>query len=146
MKKNIVLLLLMLLIGAVAGAENLIYYQDSTATDSLKMIPVSDLNPLPTSGVFTADIPDSNLTTAVSVTSVATNVASLADRKSVNFFSTSETKYAWITLDTSTASATVLTSIPLPPLGFIGVDLDSAKVVGLVASEAMTVIVYQDGN
>ena len=37
--------------GVNLYAENLIYYQDSDATDTLRMIPVSPITPLPINGV-----------------------------------------------------------------------------------------------
>ena len=140
--------------GVNLYAENLIYYQDSTATDTLRMIPVSPITPLPINGVVnigSATIeagspPTKNITVAVSVSAVATDVASIANRKSINFFNNDPAKTAWISLDSTTAPATVQGAcIPLPPYGFVGVELDSVKVAGLIASEAMTVYVYQDG-
>jgi hypothetical protein len=156
MKEKIVLFFVMMMFMLCVGAyaENLIYYQDSTATETLRMIPVSDITPLPINGVVnigSATIeagspPTENIIVAVSVSAVATDVASIANRKSINFFNNDSAKTAWISLDSTTASATVQGAcIPLPPYGFVGVELDSVKVAGLIASEAMTVYVYQDG-
>jgi hypothetical protein len=89
--------------------------------------------------------PTKNSMTAVSVTASAANVASLANRKSVSVFNTSTTDTCWVSLDATTASATVGTSIPIPPMGYLTTELASAKTVSLVASAALTAVVYQDG-
>ena len=89
--------------------------------------------------------PTANSMTAVSVTASAANVASLANRKSVSIFNTSTTDTCWASLDATAASATVSTSIPIPPMGYLTTELDSAKTVSLVASAALTAVVYQDG-
>lgn len=89
--------------------------------------------------------PTKNSMTAVSVTASAANVASLANRKSVSVFNTSTTNTCWVSLDATAASATVSTSIPIPPMGYLTTELDSAKTVSLVASAALTAVVYQDG-
>lgn len=89
--------------------------------------------------------PTANSMTAVSVTASAANVASLANRKSVSVFNTSTTDTCWVSLDATAASATVSTSIPIPPMGYLTTELASAKTVSLVASAALTAVVYQDG-
>ena len=89
--------------------------------------------------------PTANLTSVVAVTPTAANVASLANRKSLAIFNHSLTATLWASLDSATASATVNASIPIPPLGFISTELDAAKIIGLVASEAINATVYQDG-
>ena len=81
MKEKIVLFFVMMMFMLCVGAyaENLIYYQDSTATETLRMIPVSDITPLPISGVVnigSATIeagspPSENITVVVSVSAVA---------------------------------------------------------------------------
>ena len=146
-------LLMLILLALPAAAENLIYYQDSTATDTLRMIPVSDITPLPTSALVTigsvtvdpAAPVSENDTDIVSATAVATDVASLANRKSVNFVNHSSSVTCWLTMDTETASAAVGVGIPLFPYGFWGVELDSSKTVGVMADGVASVTVYQDG-
>ena len=147
------LLILFVLLATVGYSQDLIYYQDSTATDSLKLIPVSDATPLPTSALVTigsvtvdpAAPVSQNSTAVVSATSVAQNVTSLANRKSVNFVNHSSSVTCWLTMDTETASAAVGVGIPLFPYGFWGVELDSSKVVGVMADGVASVTVYQDG-
>lgn len=134
-------------------AEGLIYYQDYTATESLRVIPVSELRPLPINGVVsigsaTIEVgqpPTENLMTVVSVTTSPANVTSIVNRKSVNVFNPSSTETLWVSLDATTASATVDASIPVFPYGFLGAELDSAKVISLVGGAAFTAVVYQDG-
>ena len=89
--------------------------------------------------------PTSNSTIVIAVTSVAADVASLANRKSLSIFNHSLTTTLWASLDSAAASATVNASIPIPPMGYISTELDASKVVGLVASEAIGATVYQDG-
>lgn len=151
MKK--LLLILFVLMATVGYSQDLIYYQDSTATDSLKLIPVSDATPLPTSALVTigsvtvdpAAPVSQNSTAVVSATSVAQNVTSLANRKSVNFINHSSTVTCWISMDSAVASAAAGVGIPLFPYGFWGVELDSSKVVGVMANGVASVTVYQDG-
>lgn len=146
-------LLMLILLALPAAAENLIYYQDSAATDTLRMIPVSDITPLPTSALVTigsvtvdpAAPVSENDTDIISATAVAQNVTSLANRKSVNFVNHSSSVTCWLTMDTVTASAAVGVGIPLFPYGFWGVELDSSKVVGVMADGVASVTVYQDG-
>jgi hypothetical protein len=115
---------------------------------------VGSSNPLPTSGVVTIGTatinvgapPTENSMDVVSVTAAAQNVASLVNRRTVNVFNTSDTVTAWISLDSVAASATVDAGIPVFPRGFIGVELDSVKVLSIVASSAITCVVYQDGD
>ena len=153
MKNCLLVVFLMLLIGVAAQAENLIYYQDSSATDSLRMIPVSSITPLPTSALVTvgsvtvdpAAPVSENLLNVVDVSAVATDVASLANRKSINFFNHSTTETIWLSLDSAVASAAVSVGIPIFPYGFVGVELDSAKVASVIAPSACKLSVYQDG-
>lgn len=89
--------------------------------------------------------PTSNLQTLVNVTTSSANVTSLANRKSFAIFNHSTTETLWASLDASTASATVNASIPIPPLGYISDELDSAKIIALVASTTFKATVYQAG-
>lgn len=151
MKK--LLLILFVLLATVGYSQDLIYYQDSAATDTLKLIPVSSDTPLPTSALVTigsvtvdpAAPVSENSTVIVSATSVATDVVSLANRKSVNFVNHSSSVTCWLSMDTAVASAAVGVGIPLFPYGFWGVELDSSKVVGVMADGVASVTVYQDG-
>jgi len=139
--------------GVNLYAENLIYYQDSAATTTLRMIPVSNLTPLPIVGVVSigsatieaGQPPTDNLMDIVSVTATASDVASLANRKSINVFNFSATETVWISLDSAVASATVGASIPIFPYGYVGVELDSSKVLSIVSATAVSAAVYQDG-
>jgi hypothetical protein len=155
MKKLFVVFLLMM-IGVVAHGEGLVYYQDSSATDTLRLIPVSDLTPLPINGVITIGNvtvdagapPLENFHTALALTSTPVNVTSLANRKSVNIFNHSATATAWVSFDASVASAAVGvsgTSVPIFPYGMVGTDLDSVKTISLVTATSCEVTVYQDG-
>ena len=89
--------------------------------------------------------PTSNLQTLVNVTSVSANVTSLVNRKSFAIFNHSTTETLWASLDATTASATVNASIPIPPMAYISDELDSAKLIALVASSAIKATVYQAG-
>ena len=89
--------------------------------------------------------PTSNLQTLVNVTSVSANVTSLVNRKSFAIFNHSTTETLWASLDATTASATVDASIPIPPMAYISDELDSAKLIALVASSAIKATVYQAG-
>ena len=89
--------------------------------------------------------PTSNSMSIVSVTTSSANVTSLANRKSFAIFNHSTTEILWASLDATTASATVNASIPIPPLGWVSDELDSAKVIALVASSAIKATVYQAG-
>lgn len=114
---------------------------------------VGPANPMPvtpTSTIGTATIdpntpPNRNLMTAVSVTNTAASVASMTNRKSVSIFNCSASQWCWVSLDASTASATINASIPIPPMGYITTELASAKLVSLIASTSLTAVVYQDG-
>ena len=147
------LLILFILFASVGYSQNLIYYQDSLTTDSVKVVPVSNITPLPTSalvtiGSVTVDptAPVSkNLTSIVSATAAAIDVASLANRRSVNFINHSASVTCWLTMDAEVASAAISVGIPLFPYGFFGVELDASKIVGIAADGIATVTVYQDG-
>lgn len=89
--------------------------------------------------------PTSNLQTLVNVTLVSANVTSLVNRKSFAIFNHSTTETLWASLDATTASATVNASIPIPPMAYISDELDSAKLIALVASSAIKATVYQAG-
>jgi hypothetical protein len=51
----------------------------------------------------------------------------------------------WLSMDSAVASAAVGVGIPLFPYGGWGVELDSAKVVGVLADGVASITVYQDG-
>jgi len=114
---------------------------------------ISATNPLPTTAAVTIGSisvtvgapPDSNIMRIISVSATATTTASLANRKSVSVFNTSDSAVVWVSFDHVTATATVNASVPVWPYSFISTELDSAKIIGLVASTAVTAIVYQDG-
>ena len=114
---------------------------------------ISAANPLPTTAAVTIGSisvtlgvpPDKNLTSVISATVTAQNVASLANRKNVNFFNHSGTVTCWISLDSVTASAAANVGIPLFPYGFAGFELDASKIVGVYAAGVASVTVYQDG-
>lgn len=89
--------------------------------------------------------PTANSMSIVSVTTSSANVTSLANRKSFAIFNHSTTETLWASLDASTASAAVNTTIPIPPLGYISDELDSAKIIALVASATLKATVYQAG-
>ena len=89
--------------------------------------------------------PTKNLQTLVNVTSASANVTSLVNRKSFAIFNHSTTETLWASLDAAAASATVNASIPIPPMAYISDELDSAKVIVLVASSAIKATVYQAG-
>lgn len=139
--------------GVQLYAENLIYYQDSAATDTLKVIPVSDLTPLPITGVLTigsvtvsvGEPPSVNITQVIGVSGVATSVASLANRRAVLIINHSPTETLWASLDSAVASAAVEVGIPIFPYGNISTELASGKTVGLIASTSFNVTIYQDG-
>lgn len=151
--RRLLFVLFLVLLALPGYCEGLIYYQDDTATDTLRMIPVSDSTPLPTSALVTigsvtvdpAAPVANNGTDIVSVTSSAQSVTSLANRKSLMIINHSSTETIWVSLDSAVASATVGSSIPIFPYGYIGRELDSAKIIGLVTSSTATATVYQDG-
>ena len=89
--------------------------------------------------------PTKNSQTLVSVTSASANVAGLSNRKSFAIFNHSTTETLWASLDATTASAAVGVTIPIPPMAYISDELDSAKVIALVASSAIKATVYQAG-
>ena len=89
--------------------------------------------------------PTKNLQTLVNVTSVSANVASLSNRKSFAIFNHSTTETLWASLDATTASAAVDVTIPIPPMAYISDELDSAKLIALVASSAIKATVYPAG-
>jgi hypothetical protein len=155
MKEKIVLFFVTMLFMACVGvyAENLIYYQDSTATDTLKMIPVSGITPLPITGVLTVgsvtvsagEPPSANITQVVGVSGVATDVASLANRRAITIINHSPTETVWASMDSSVASASVGAGVPIFPYGNFSTELASGKIVGLIASTSFNATVYQDG-
>ena len=146
-----VMMMFMLCVGAYA--ENLIYYQDSTATETLRMIPVSDITPLPINGVVSigsatieaGSPPSANITEVIAVSAVATSVASLANRRAVTIINHSPTGVVWASMDSSVASAAVGVGVPIFPYGNFSTELASAKIVGLIASTSFNATVYQDG-
>ena len=89
--------------------------------------------------------PTKNSQTLVNVTSTSANVTSLPNRKSFAIFNHSATETLWASLDATTVSATVGASIPIPPMAYISDELDSAKVIALVAPSAIKATVYQAG-
>lgn len=89
--------------------------------------------------------PTANSMNIVNVTTTSANVTSLINRKSFAIFNHSTTEILWASLDSNTASATVNASIPIPPLGYISDELDSAKIIALVASTTFKATVYQAG-
>ena len=155
MKEKIVLFFVMMMFMLCVGAyaENLIYYQDSTATETLRMIPVSDITPLPINGVVnigSATIeagspPSANITEVIAVSAVATSVVSLANRRAVTIINHSPTETIWVSMDSSVASASVGAGVPIFPYGNFSTELASAKIVGLIASTSLNATVYQDG-
>jgi len=155
MKDKVVLFFVMMMFMLCVGAyaENLIYYQDSTATETLRMIPVSDITPLPINGVVnigSATIeagspPSANITEVIAVSAVATDVASLANRRAITIINHSPTETLWASLDSAVASAAVGVGIPIFPYGNISTELASGKTVGLIASTSFNATVYQDG-
>ena len=155
MKDKVVLFFVMMMFMLCVGAyaENLIYYQDSTATETLRMIPVSDITPLPITGIAnigSATIeagapPTANSTTIVAVTSVAANVTSLANRRALAVINHSATETVWLTMDTDTASASVGAGVPVFPYGCFSTELDSDKTIGIISATDLNVTVYQDG-
>ena len=155
MKEKIVLFFVMMMFMLCVGAyaENLIYYQDSTATETLRMIPVSDITPLPINGVVnigSATIeagspPFANITEVIAVSAVATSVASLANRRAVTIINHSPTGVVWASLDSAVASAAVGVGVPIFPYRNFSTELASGKIVGLIASTSFNATVYQDG-
>lgn len=155
MKDKVALFFVVLLFMACVGvyAESLIYYQDSSVTDELKMIPVSDTTPLPITGIVnigSATVkagapPTANSTTVIAVTAVAANVSSLVNRRALAIINHSATETAWLTMDTDTASASVGAGIPVFPCGCFSTELDSDKTIGIISATALNATVYQDG-
>ena len=155
MKDKVVLFFVMMMFMLCVGAyaENLIYYQDSTATETLRMIPVSDITPLPINGVVnigSATIeagspPSANITEVIAVSAVATDVASLANRRAITIINHSPTETIWVSMDSSVAPASVGTGVPIFPYGNFSTELASGKIVGLIASTSFNATVYQDG-
>ena len=89
--------------------------------------------------------PTENSQTLVNVTSASANVTSLPNRKSFAIFNHSTTETLWASLDATTASAAVSVTIPISPMAYISDELDSAKIIALVASSAIKATVYQAG-
>jgi hypothetical protein len=145
MNKWIMLAIMVLISAAVAFAQvpspstPMILLPDGSYWDGTSAVTIGSIS------VSVGAPPDANLVTSVSVTAVATTTASLANRKSASVFNTSGTITLWVSFDSAVASATVNTSIPVWPYSFVSTELDAAKIIGLVASEAMTATVYQDG-
>ena len=155
MKDKVVLFFVMMMFMLCVGAyaEYLIYFLDSTATETLRMIPVSDITPLPINGVVnigSATIeagspPSANITEVIAVSAVATSVASLANRRAITIINHSPTETIWASMDSSVASAAVGVGVPIFPYGNFSTELASAKIVGLIASTSFNTTVYQDG-
>lgn len=71
MKKLLLLFFVLISVCVSAQSGGLIYYQDSSATETLKLIPVSDINPLPSSATI------GSITIETSVTDWATQTVTL---------------------------------------------------------------------
>jgi len=162
MKNLILCLLLVLLCGSTGYAQiTLTVQNNSTATPTTEVLSftpektplaavleaIAGIGTVEASGtlVTVGSPPTRSVTETVAVTSTAADITSLADRKSVTIWNKDDAVTLWVTLDSEVASATVDDSIPVWPYSMISLELDSAKVVGLVASEAIGAVVYQDG-
>ena len=95
--------------------------------------------------VSVGEPPSTNIADLIAVSSVATSVASLANRRALSIINHSPTETIWASLDSATASATVGVGIPIFPYGSFNTELASGKIIGLVASSAVNATVYQDG-
>ena len=127
-------------------------YDQASAT--WRPVAIGTNGALPIEGVITIGTatinPEAPPTTNVQATYAAAPapiaVPSLANRWSFSIFNPSETMTVWASLDGAVASATPAPpSIPIPPLGWISMKLDAAKVLSLAASVTTNVTVYQDG-
>ena len=109
-------------------------------------LPVGFSTTLGTATFDPATQPTKNVQATYAAAPVPIAVPSLANRWSFSIFNPSETMTVWASLDGAVASATPAPpSIPIPPLGWISMKLDAAKVLSLAASVSTNVTVYQDG-
>ena len=162
MKRMILCLLLVFLCVTTGYAQLSLTIQDNTTATPTTAVKTYDPEATPVAAILEAiagvgsieasgtlvtvgSPPTRSITETVAVTSTAADITSLADRKSVTIWNKDDTVTLWVTLDSAVASATVDDSIPVYPYSLISLELDSAKVVGLVASEAIGAVVYQDG-
>ncbi len=127
-------------------------YDQASAT--WRPVAIGTNGALPIEGVITIGTatinpeapPATNVQATYAAAPVPTAVPSLANRWSFSIFNPSETMTVWASLDGAVASATPAPpSIPIPPLGWISMKLDAAKVLSLAASVTTNVTVYQDG-
>jgi len=149
MKKLLTILLVLVALSASAQTAGIIQYRDVAGGHK----DVSDASPLPTSGVVTIGTatfeigspPTLNQTTTVTVTSVAQNLTSFANRRTF-FVQNIGTETIWLTMDTSAASATVSSGIAIYSHGFMSDELDEGKVIGAVCSTSADLTFYQTGD
>jgi hypothetical protein len=160
--KKLMLTIVLMLIASMGFGQITMTTKDNTTATPTEVIKTFDPAETPIAAILRAiagigtveasgtlvtvgSPPTRNITETVAVTDTAQDITSLADRKSVTVWNTDDTLVLWVSLDSGTASATVDASVPVWPYSMISLELDSDLVVGLVASEALSAVVYQDG-
>lgn len=152
--KKLLLVLSALMICASLQAQDLIYYQDSSATDTLKLVPVSADTPLPIEGNLTIASAtfESNITPVTdwatqTVTLVANTAQTIAtalsstNRRFIELKSHDPTKVFWIDYG---ADAVINASRPCD--GYVYLELPIGIDLSVIASEAYDIAVTEGGD
>lgn len=150
--KKLFLLFLLMLVSVTCSAQNLIYFQDSSATDSVKLVPVSDVNPLPSSASIGSITMETNITPVTDwATQTITLVANTAQTVTTELTSTNRrfielkahdpANVFWVDFG---SDAVINASRPCEGYGYfelpIGIDLS------VIASTAYDIAVTEGGD
>ena len=152
MKKLLVLLFVLISVCASAQSGGLIYYQDSSATDTLKMIPVSDLNPLPSSASIGSITMETNITPVTDwATQTVTLVANTAQTITTNITATNR-RFIELKAHTPTDEfwvdfgADAVINASRPCQGYVYLELPIDIDLSVIASTAFDIAVTEGGD
>jgi len=147
--KKILVFLLVVAVSAVAFAADVPSRETPLLlTGSGDGSTVSSTNPLPVSATGTVSVAIGSISslkqTAVIATSTAANLTSLSGRTQIVVFNVG-TETAWLSFDSTTASATTAApSIPVYAGGYVTDDLPAALTLGYIASTPVSLTIVEE--
>lgn len=143
-----------LLICSLCSGQDLIYYQDSAATDSLRVIPVSDLTPLPVDAAVTigsitmetnitpvTDWATQTVTLVAGVAQTVTTALTSTNRRFIELKSHDPDNKFWVDFG---ADAVINASRPCD--GYVYLELPIGIDLSVIASEAYDIAVTEGGD
>lgn len=147
-------LLFFLLLSVSVSAQDLIYYQDSSATDTLKMVPVSDLTPLPVDAAVTigsitmetnitpvTDWATQTITLVANTAQTITTVLTSTNRRFIELKSHNPDNEFWVDFG---ADAVINASRPCD--GYFYGEVPIGISVSVIASTAYDIAVTEGGD